>query len=218
MNQAARRDQIRRCLHATHRIETITGDHTVAGMERMERPLTPAAVLVPLVERPAGYTVLLTQRTAHLEHHAGQISFPGGRAEAEDEGPVATALREAEEEIGLQRRHVVEIAGFLDLYETVTGFLVTPVVGFVTPPFELTLDAFEVAEAFDVPLDFVLDPNHHERRSMLYKGQQRSYYVIPYEDRFIWGATAAMLVHFARRLNEQPLFPQAETSSTADRL
>ena len=205
MIPARLRDRIRRCLHSTHQVEVITGDHAVAGLEREERALTPAAVLVPLVERAEGYTVLLTQRTAHLEHHAGQISFPGGRAEAEDESPVATALREAEEEIGLHRRHVVEIAGFLDLYETVTGFLVTPVVGFVTPPFELALDAFEVAEAFEVPLAFILDPRNHERRAMLYKGQQRSYYVIPYENRFIWGATAAMLVNFARRLTDHPL-------------
>lgn len=205
MNHAEIRDRIRRCLHSTHQVETITGDHAVAGMEPEERTLTPAAVLVPLVERSMGYTVLLTQRTAHLEHHAGQISFPGGRAEQEDGSPVDTALREAEEEIGLQRRHVVEIAGFLDLYQTVTGFLVTPVVGFVTPPFELALDAFEVAEAFEVPLDFILDPRNHEHRSMLYKGQQRRYYVIPYEDRFIWGATAAMLVNFARRLTGNPL-------------
>ncbi len=207
MNHAALRDRIRRCLHSTHQVETITGDHAVAGMEREERTLTPAAVLVPLVERAEGYTVLLTQRTAHLEHHAGQISFPGGRAEATDASPVETALREAEEEIGLHRRHVVEIAGFLDLYQTVTGFLVTPVVGLVTPPFELTLDEFEVAEVFEVPLEFILDPSHHERRGMFYKGQQRSYYVVPYENRFIWGATAAMLVNFARRLAGNPLLP-----------
>ncbi len=207
MNHAAMRDRVRRCLHSTHCIETVTGDHAVAGMEREERTLTPAAVLVPLVERPDGYTVLLTQRTAHLEHHAGQISFPGGRAEAEDANPVETALREAEEEIGLHRRHVVEIAGFLDLYQTVTGFLITPAVGFVTPPFELRLDAFEVAETFEVPLDFILDPRHHQRRSMLYQGRQRQYYVIPYENRFIWGATAALLVNFARRLAGAPLRP-----------
>jgi 8-oxo-dGTP pyrophosphatase MutT (NUDIX family) len=207
VNPAELRDRIRRCLHFTHQIETITGDHAVAGMAAEERTLTPAAVLVPLIERSDGYTVLLTQRTAHLEHHAGQISFPGGRAEEGDASPVETALREAEEEIGLQRRHVVEIAGFLDLYQTVTGFLVTPVVGLVTPPFDLRLDAFEVAEAFEVPLEFILDPRHHEHRSMSYKGQQRRYYVIPYEDRFIWGATAAMLVGFARRLTGDPLLP-----------
>ena len=202
-HHSALRHQVRRCLHPSHQLETITGDHAVAGLPAEQRELIPAAVLVPLVDRPEGYTVLLTQRTAHLEHHAGQISFPGGRAEAEDIGPVETALREAEEEIGLDRRHVVEIAGFLDLYQTVTGFLITPVVGFVTPPFELTLDAFEVAEAFEVPLDFILDPDHHEYHSMVYKGQNRRYYVIPYQDRFIWGATAAMLVNFARRLCDQ---------------
>jgi 8-oxo-dGTP pyrophosphatase MutT (NUDIX family) len=201
------RDRVRRCLHSTHQVETITGDHAVAGMEREERTLMPAAVLVPLIERSEGYTVLLTQRTDHLEHHAGQISFPGGRTEEEDTSPVETALREAEEEIGLHRRHIVEIAGFLDLYQTVTGFLITPVVGFVTPPFELALDAFEVAEAFEVPLEFILNPGHHERHGMLYKGQQRQYYVIPYENRFIWGATAAMLVNFARRLTGNPLLP-----------
>lgn len=200
MDLSELRDRIRRCLHPTHQLDTITGDHVVAGLEREERTLMPAAVLVPLVERPEGLTVLLTQRTVHLEHHAGQISFPGGRAEEHDRSPVETALREAEEEIGLHRRSVREIAGFLDLYQTVTGFLVTPVVGFVEPPFDLTLDAFEVAEAFEVPLAFVLDPRHHEYRSMYYKGQQRRYYVIPYENRFIWGATAAMLVGFARRL------------------
>jgi 8-oxo-dGTP pyrophosphatase MutT (NUDIX family) len=207
VNPAELRERIRRCLHSTHQIETITGDHVEAGIAAEERTLTPAAVLVPLVERLEGYTVLLTQRTAHLEHHPGQISFPGGRAEEGDASPVETALREAEEEIGLLRRHVVEIAGFLDLYQTVTGFLVTPVVGLVTPPFELRLDEFEVAEAFEVPLEFILDPRHHEHRSMVYKGQQRRYYVIPYEERLIWGATAAMLVALARRLTGDPLLP-----------
>ena len=209
MNHAEMRNRVRRCLHSTHQMETLTGDHAVAGMAREERTLLPAAVLIPLIERAEGYTVLLTQRTDHLEHHAGQISFPGGRTEEVDANPVETALREAEEEIGLHRRHVVEIAGFLDLYQTVTGFLITPVVAFVTPPFELALDTFEVAEAFEVPLEFILDPLHHERRSMLYKGQQRQYYVLPYENRFIWGATAAMLVNFARRLTGNPLLPSS---------
>ena len=209
MNHAEMRNRVRRCLHSTHQMETLTGDHAVAGMAREERTLLPAAVLIPLIERAEGYTVLLTQRTDHLEHHAGQISFPGGRTEEVDANPVETALREAEEETGLHRRHVVEIAGFLDLYQTVTGFLITPVVAFVTPPFELALDAFEVAEAFEVPLEFILDPLHHERRSMLYKGQQRQYYVLPYENRFIWGATAAMLVNFARRLTGNPLLPSS---------
>mgnify|MGYP000920958569 CR=1 FL=1 len=168
--------------------------------------LTPAAVLFPIVLRPEQPTVLLTQRTAHLRDHAGQISFPGGRIEADDAGPVHAALREAEEEIGLSPHHV-EVIGYLPEYRTGTGFSVTPVVGFVTPPFELALDSFEVAEAFEVPLEFILDPRNHESRGMFYKGQHRRYYVIPYQDRFIWGATAAMLVGFARRLTDHPLLP-----------
>lgn len=193
------RERIIQSLHPSCPSELKAGDFAVAGIVREQRALTPAAVLVPLVERPAGFTVLLTQRTEHLEYHAGQISFPGGRTEEHDADPIETALREAEEEIGLQRRHI-EIAGFLDLYQTVTGFLVTPVVGFVEPPFELKLDSFEVAEVFEVPLDFILDPRNHERRSRLYNNKERQFYVIPYENRFIWGATAAMLVGFAQRL------------------
>lgn len=196
------RDRIRKCLSAPRARENLTGDFAVAGVAREQRELTPAAVLVPLVDRPDGMTVLLTQRTEHLDNHAGQISFPGGRVERDDADPVDTALRETEEEIGLQRRHVVEIAGCLDSYQTVTGFLITPVVGFVETGFELRLDAFEVAEAFEVPLSFVLDPRNQERRSVDFRGQQRRFFVIPYENRYIWGATAAMLVCLSRKLRE----------------
>lgn len=178
---------------------SLGGDHAVAGLPRPERVLTPAAVLVPIVLRADGPSVLLTQRTEHLLNHPGQISFPGGRSEAEDAGPVDTALREAEEEIGLARRHV-EVVGFLDLYQTVTGFLVTPVVAFVEPGFALSLDAFEVAEAFEVPLAFVLDAGNHTRGSRLVDGRERQFYVLPYQDRYIWGATAAMLVNLAHKL------------------
>jgi 8-oxo-dGTP pyrophosphatase MutT (NUDIX family) len=193
------RERIIQCLHREQTGQVVTGDFAVAGLAREERELKRAAVLVPLVERSSGLTVLLTQRTDHLEHHAGQISFPGGRTEEQDTSPVETALREAEEEIGLQRRHV-EVIGFLDLYQTITGFLVTPVVGFVSPPFELSPDPFEVAEVFEVPLEFILDHRHHERHARVYQGRERHFYVIPYENRCIWGATAAMLVSFARRL------------------
>jgi 8-oxo-dGTP pyrophosphatase MutT (NUDIX family) len=171
----------------------------VAGLVREEQELMPAAVLVPLVERPEGLTVLLTRRTDHLEHHGGQISFPGGHTEAQDSSAIETALREAEEEIGLHRCHV-EVVGFLDLYQTITGFLVTPVVSFVKPPFELNLDPFEVAEVFEIPFDFVLDSRHHQRHCRVYKGLQRHFFVIPYENRYIWGATAAMLVNLVKRL------------------
>jgi 8-oxo-dGTP pyrophosphatase MutT (NUDIX family) len=161
--------------------------------------LCPAAVLVPLVDRGDGMTVLLTQRTDHLSHHAGQIAFPGGRAEAEDADAVATALRETEEEIGLARTHVEPI-GRLDHYVTRTGFTVTPVVGLVHPPFALTLDSNEVADAFEVPLEFILDPRNRERHGREFQGVVRHFFVYPYQDRYIWGATAGMLANLAERL------------------
>lgn len=161
--------------------------------------LTPASVLVPLVQRREGLNVLLTRRTEHLRDHAGQISFPGGRAEPEDATSIDTALREAAEEIGLAPDHV-EVLGLLPEYWTITGYRVTPVVGWIEPPFSLTLDSFEVAEAFEVPLAFLMDPSSHERRSYDYKGQRRSYFAMPYDGRLIWGATAAMIVNLQRIL------------------
>lgn len=193
-------ERIRRCLHRQQPTPPpLTGDFAVAGVAREAHSLTPAAVLVPLVDRPEGLTVLLTQRTDHLHHHGGQISFPGGRVEEHDTSAIETALRETEEEIGLDRRHV-DIVGFLDLYQTVTGFLITPVVSFVEPAFQLNPDPFEVADVFEVPLGFILDSRNHERRSVMYKGRERRFYVLPYENRYIWGATAAILVGFANRL------------------
>lgn len=193
------RDFIRRCLNPDPDSADLTGDFAVAGVAREGRDLRPAAVLVPLMDRSTGLTVLLTRRTDHLLHHPGQVSFPGGSAHEGDAGPVQTALREAEEEIGLQD-HQVEIAGFLDLYQTVTGFLVTPVVGFVKPPFELSPDPFEVAEIFEVPFSFILDPGNHELRSMEFDGQTRQFYVLPYKNYYIWGATAAMLINLYKKL------------------
>ena len=163
--------------------------------------MIPAAVLIPLVARPEGLTMLLTQRTAHLNTHAGQISFPGGRAEAYDVSPVDTALREAQEEIGLDRRHV-EIIGTMPDYLTGTGYHVTPVVGLLTPPFELKADPHEVAEIFEVPLAHLMNGAHHQRLSIeLPAGGRRSFYAMPYQRYFIWGATAGMLrnlFHFLR--------------------
>ncbi len=161
-----------------------------------------AAVLVPLVERPEGLTVLLTTRTDHLSSHAGQISFPGGRAEELDSSPIETALRETEEEIGLHRRHI-EIVGVLPDHATISAYRITPVVALVTPPFELHADPGEVAEIFEVPLAFLMAGAHHERRSLeLPAGAgRRSFYAMPYGKYFIWGATAAMLrnlFHFLR--------------------
>lgn len=162
--------------------------------DRAPGQITPAAVLVPLVNRPDGITVLLTQRTEHLADHAGQISFPGGRVEEGDKSREVTALREAEEEIGLPRSRV-EILGTLPEYRTVTGFGVTPVVALVEPPFSLKLDPFEVADVFEVPLSFLLDPSNHQRHSYDYQGRRRFYYAMPFQGRFIWGATAGMLIN-----------------------
>ncbi len=195
------RGLIRRCLAATHDADTLNGDHVVAGLppEPQTRPLRPAAVLVPLIAHPEGATVLMTRRTEHLAHHAGQISFPGGRAEAGDIDPIDTALREAEEEVGLDR-HRVEILGRLERYQTITGFLVTPVVGMLAPPVRPNPDPHEVAEIFEVPLSFVLDPRNHQRHALWIRGRCRYYYVLPYGEYRIWGATAAMLVSLARTL------------------
>ncbi len=175
-------------------------DFDLNGPADLPARLRPAAVLVPLVAHAHGFSVLLTQRTDHLQHHAGQVSFPGGRVEADDGGPLGAALREAEEEIGLAPARV-EPVGMLDDYETVTRFLVTPVVGIVTPGFRLTLDAYEVADAFEVPLDFLLDDRNHQIHSRMRNGQRRRYYVFEYGDRYIWGATAGMLMNFYRRLH-----------------
>ncbi len=160
-------------------------------------PLRPAAVLVPIVLREPEPTVLLTRRTDHLHHHPGQVSFPGGRVEDEDASPIDTALRETEEEISLHRAHV-ELLGCLPQYQTGTGFDITPVVGLVTPPFELQIDPFEVAEVFEVPLSFLLDESNHQRHSAVIRGVQREYYAMPYGEYFIWGATAGMLVSLQR--------------------
>ena len=161
--------------------------------------LMPASVLFPLVPREDGFFVLLTQRTDHLRDHPGQISFPGGRVEPQDRSPQDTALREAQEEIGLGARHV-EVVGYLPDYRTVTGFCVTPVVALVTPPFDLRPDPREVAEVFEVPLAFLLDPGNHQRHEMHYRGALRQYFAMPYGDYFIWGATAGMIRSLSERL------------------
>ena len=164
-------------------------------------PLTliPAAVLVPVVQRGSELTVLFTQRTAHLQDHPGQVSFPGGRSEEEDASPIITALREAEEEIGLPRSQV-DVLGTLPEYNTSTGFRVTPVVGLVSLPIELKLDAFEVAEVFETPLSFLLDPNNHQRLSMEFSGVMRHFWAMPFQSYYIWGATAGMVVSLYRFL------------------
>lgn len=170
------------------------GDHSLnAGLEPL-KPLKPAAVLVPLIEREV-ITVLFTRRTGHLAHHAGQISFPGGHIEPDDKSPRVTALRETEEEVGLGREHIA-IVGHLDTYVTRTGFVVTPVVGVISPPLTLKPDPHEVAEIFEVPLDFLMDAANHQYCSAEFDGQVRHFYAIPFESYYIWGATAGMLKNF----------------------
>ena len=162
-------------------------------------PGLPAAVLIGLVDRPDGPTVLLTKRTDHLKDHAGQICFPGGRIEPKDATIEAAALREAEEEIGLAPDKV-EVICRLSTYDTITGFRIHPVVGWIEPPFSVQPDDFEVAEVFELPLTFILDSDNHQRQSYRGANARRSYYVLPYEGRFIWGATAGMLVNFSKLL------------------
>ncbi len=178
---------------------TERGDHDLnPGMPKPAK-LKPAAVLVPIVDRPDGMTILLTQRTDHLNDHAGQIAFPGGRAEPTDRNLQATALRETEEEVGLTRDRI-ELVGQLDIYVTRTGFEVTPVVGIVNPPFPVKPDPFEVADVFEVPLSFIVDPDNHVQDSRIHNGVTRLFYVLPYEGRYIWGATAGMLVNLSEVL------------------
>ncbi len=174
-----------------------------------ERSPAEAAVLLPLVQRQAGPTVLLTQRTAHLPTHAGQIAFPGGKVDPHDASARAAALREAHEEVGLHPRHV-EVIGQMPVYMTGSGFVVTPVVALVQPPFELQPNPGEVDAVFEVPLAFLMDPAHHRRHAFDWQGQQRQWFSMPYQEtlpgtgapveRFIWGATAGMLRNLYRFL------------------
>jgi 8-oxo-dGTP pyrophosphatase MutT (NUDIX family) len=159
-----------------------------------QQPVRAAAVLIGIVLRDTGPTLLLTQRNADLTDHPGQISFPGGRVEESDASPVETALRETEEEIGLARSHI-EIIGRLPQYRTGTGYNVTPVVGLITPPFDLQPDVREVAEVFEVPLAFLMNGRNHQRHVVELPGQsvRRSFYSMPFKQYFIWGATAAMI-------------------------
>src|SRR5207237_9470960 len=192
MDVAGLRERLSRPVSA----QAVYGDDG-AGSE--EAGVTRAAVLVPIIQHPDGLTVLFTQRTAHLKAHSGQVSVPGGRAEPGDPTIEFTALREAEEEIGLPAKRV-EVLARLPEYFTRTGFSVTPVVGLIQPPLELVPDSREVDEVFEVPLDFILDPANHQRATRELNGRTGGYYVIQHHGRRIWAATAGMLVNFCRSL------------------
>lgn len=167
------------------------------GTDRMleilarEQPIRPAAVLIPVIDRPQP-TVLLTQRAAHLNDHAGQISFPGGKIDTTDASPLDTALREADEEVGLAREFIDPI-GYLDLYGTSFGFRILPTVARVRPGFTLRVNASEVDDTFEVPLAFLMNPANHQLHSKEFRGMERTYYAMPYGERYIWGATAGIL-------------------------
>ncbi|HVA55929.1 MAG TPA: CoA pyrophosphatase [Gammaproteobacteria bacterium] len=168
---------------------------------RPRRPWKSAAVLVPVVMHLKGLTILLTQRTESLLDHAGQVSFPGGSCEVDDSDPVQTALRETDEETGLDRRFI-EAIGFLDGYLTITGYAVTPVVGLVKPGYRLQPDPLEVAEVFEVPLVFLRDPANRQIRSRRVGDRDVGYYLFEYNQHIIWGATAGMLVNFLHKLEQ----------------
>ena len=176
--------------------QLLTADDLEKQGEAARAPAEPAAVLL-LVVNHAEPAVVLTQRTSHIAHHAGQIAFPGGRREGSDESPERTALREAAEEIGLDDRRV-EVLGRLPEYRTSTGFAVTPIVGWAEPPMSWRPDPHEVADVFEVPLAFLLDPRNHRYESAFFRGRMRHYWAMPYGERFIWGATAGMIVTFQR--------------------
>ncbi len=192
MSLAAR---LRDALAAAHEPILLTGDHHDFDPDAAT---SPAAVLIAVTER-ADPGVLLTRRTETLRRHAGQVAFPGGRIDPEDSGPVDAALREAEEEIALPRSRV-EVIGTADLYRTITGYSVTPVVGVIAPDLPLVPSEAEVAELFEVPLSFLLDEANHEEGRAIYAGQERRYYEMNWQGHRIWGATAAMIVNLSRRL------------------
>lgn len=191
---APSREEISRALYPLDAVGRLPvwGDGTDGGYCR-------ASVLVPLEHTPEGYRVLLTVRTGHLKTHAGQVSFPGGSEEAGDDGPVETALRETSEETGI-RPEFVEVAGLLARYRTITGFLMTPVVGFIRPGYELRRQPEEVADLFWMPLEQAIDQSAYQRRSLMYRGKIRHFHAQEYRGRVVWGATAAILLRLGHML------------------
>jgi len=181
----------------------IHGDHAFSPNLEAEFPAgagKPAAVLIPIVDRSEGPTVLLTQRSGALRSHSGQIAFPGGRIDPGDDGPLGAALREAEEEIGLARRFIAPI-GYLDLYLTTSGYRIVPVVAQIEPGFTLALNKDEVEDTFECPLDFLMAEANHRRETREWRGVMRSYYAMPFGERYIWGVTAGILRTLFERIH-----------------
>lgn len=196
-------DRIRDALGVPVEAETLRGDWDfLDGTPRLASDFTPAAVLIPIITR-AEPTVMLTRRTDTLRRHAGQVAFPGGRADPDDDGPIHTALREAHEEVALSPDDV-QVIGTIDRYETGTGYSITPVVGLVPPDLPLVPCEAEVAALFEVPLAHLLDPANHQLLSGEWRGRQRIYYAIDWGTHHIWGATAGIIVNLARRLAREP--------------
>jgi 8-oxo-dGTP pyrophosphatase MutT (NUDIX family) len=197
-------DALRRCLSLI--ALPAQGDYDLNAFARetlaLDRQLIPAAVLVPIIMRASGTTLLFTERAADLRDHAGQISFPGGKVDADDADDIATALREAHEEIGLPPE-AVDVIGRLGPYETGTRFNISPVVGLILSAPQVVPQTTEVASVFEVPLTFVLNPKNYEIHSRVFHGSLRYFYTITYDGRTIWGATAAILVQFANALGAQ---------------
>lgn len=179
------------------------GDHVLNhGPEeilRLAGEVRPAAVLVPIVRYTNTLNILLTLRSDHLPSHAGQVAFPGGKVDQTDKNPLDTALRETEEEVGIHRKHI-EILGCLDSYQTASGFRILPIVGMINEGYSYQIDTNEVADIFEVPLDFLMSPDNHKKESMVWKNKERFFYSMPWQDRYIWGATAGIIRNLYERL------------------
>jgi 8-oxo-dGTP pyrophosphatase MutT (NUDIX family) len=189
-------------VNAPNRIKKEWGDHLLNPEMVKANNLIPAAVLIPVVNREDELKVLFTRRTANLAKHAGQISFPGGHIEGSDNEPVDAALRETEEEVGLPRHHI-DVIGQLENYISRTGFKITPIVGVIEPPFTVVPQASEVAEVFEVPLSFLLNPENHHRHTREVSGENREFYAMPYGEYYIWGVTAGILVNLYEYLSSE---------------
>lgn len=180
-------------------------DYDLDKLKRTPQPLVPAAVLIGLLQRDAEYSILLTKRTNNLNQHKGQIAFPGGKIDVTDTSPLNAALREANEEVGLETNKITPL-GRLPSYQTVTGFCITPIVANLEPPYKFYAEPSEVEEIFELPLNHIIEVENFKKHSLLYEGQKRHYWAVPYNGYYIWGATAAILRELAQRVQPSSLW------------